>query len=378
MNSRERKFDLAGMLTGMVRMWSKNPLRTLWKIRFLIAGFMRSALARGRLARKQGLLVPMGLGLSPTMRCNLSCRGCYSRFHSKKEEMPIEAVDRTVREAREAGVFLFVVTGGEPYIRPEMMEIYSRYRDVVFLTVTNGTLIDEYAAARIARAGNIVPMVSIEGDEEQTESRRGAGVYGKVLVCMDRLRAEGVLFGFSAVVTRLSSEVLSSDAFVSHMVGRGCSIGFYNDLIPVDPEDLEHLPSRDQRSDFRRRLPSLRRRYPILLVHLPDDEYDGTGRCSAVGGGALHINAQGFAEPCPFAHFALENLKFCSFHDVLRSPFLRAVREHPTALQHGEIGCALVNNCDILRQIAEQTGARPTRPPAGERTGGKTAAIPVE
>jgi len=91
-----------------------------------------------------------------------------------------------------------------------------------------------------------------------------------------------------------------------------------------------------------------------------DDEYDKTGRCMAVSGGSMHINAQGWVEPCPFAHFARENIKDHSFREILRSPFLEAIRKHPTVLQHGAIGCSLVNNRAILEEIAKTTHARAT------------------
>ncbi|MBN1836339.1 MAG: radical SAM protein [Spirochaetales bacterium] len=352
--------DLAAMLAGMARLWAGSPLRALWRLRRLALGFLLAALRRCR-AGRSGLLVPMGIGLSPTMRCNLRCAGCYARFHSRDEEMPIEAIRSTVASAEARGVFLFVITGGEPYMRPEMLELYRAHRRSAFLTVSNGTLIDDATARRIAACANVLPMISIEGNEAQTDARRGPGVHRQVLQCMERLRRQGVLFGFSSVVARNNVETLGSDRFVAEMVERGCSVGFYNDLIPLSEEDLAHVPDPGQQGLFRLQLAQLRRRHRILLVHLPEDEYDAAGRCLAVGGGAMHINARGFAEPCPFAHYARENLCEVGFEQALRSPFLAAIRSHPTVLVHGEVGCALVHNARALETIAAATGARPTR-----------------
>jgi len=303
----------------------------------------------------------MGIGLSPTMRCNLECRGCYARFHCRDEEMPLEVICSTVTSAEEHGVFLFVVTGGEPYMLPELLDLYAAHPRSLFLTVSNGTLIDDVTARRVASCRNVLPMISIEGDEAQTDDRRGAGVYRQVAACMKRLQREGVLFGFSSMVARANAETLTGDAFVAEMVGRGCSVGFYNDLIPLVEDDFGQLPSPQQRELFRERLAALRRRYPILLVHLPEDEYDSEGRCMAVSGGGMHINARGLAEPCPFAHFARENVCSGGFDAALRSPFLAAIRSHPTVLTHGEVGCALVHNAKTLEGIAAGAGAGPTR-----------------
>jgi MoaA/NifB/PqqE/SkfB family radical SAM enzyme len=359
-STRHQPPDLAAMLSSMASLWAGSPARALWRLRRPAAGFVLSALRRRRF-RRRGLLVPMGIGLSPTMRCNLECRGCYARFHCRDEEMPMEVVRSTVATAEAHGVFLFVITGGEPYMLPELLGLYASHPRSLFLTVSNGTLIDEATARRIAACGNVLPMISIEGDEAQTDDRRGAGVYRRVSACMQRLQREGVLFGFSSVVARGNAETLAGDAFVAEMVRRGCSVGFYNDLIPLTEEDFEQLPTPPQREHFRERLAVLRRRNRILLVHLPEDEYDAEGRCMAVSGGAMHINARGFVEPCPFAHFARDNVCGGGFEGALRSPFLAAIREHPTVLTHGEVGCALVHNEETLAVIAGQTGARRTR-----------------
>jgi MoaA/NifB/PqqE/SkfB family radical SAM enzyme len=145
------------------------------------------------------------------------------------------------------------------------------------------------------------------------------------------------------------------------MIDLGCVAGFFNEFIPLTSEELSLMPDENQQTLFRDNLSRMRKEKPILLVHLPDDEYSETERCIAVGSGAMHINAQGDVEPCPFAHFARENVNDRSFREILRSPFLRAIREHPTVLRRGEIGCSLVSNHEVLEEIAGKTGARGTR-----------------
>ncbi len=47
-----------------------------------------------------------------------------------------------------------------------MMRIYEKYRGVLFLIVTNGTIIGEGTTDTIARPGNIFPVLSLEGSED--------------------------------------------------------------------------------------------------------------------------------------------------------------------------------------------------------------------
>ena len=111
--------------------------------------------------------------------------------------MSLELIDSIIGSASEAGVILFVITGGEPYMRPEMMSIYRKYRDALFLTITNGTLIDENTALDIAESKNIFPIVSIEGAQEQTDARRGAGVYIKALRCMSLFKEADINLNYA-------------------------------------------------------------------------------------------------------------------------------------------------------------------------------------
>ncbi len=65
--------------------------------------------------------------------------------------MPLEVIESLVSSAAECGVFLFVITGGEPFMRPELMDIYRKNHSGLFLVITNGTLMDEYIARDIAK-----------------------------------------------------------------------------------------------------------------------------------------------------------------------------------------------------------------------------------
>jgi len=59
---------------------------------------------------------------------------------------------------------------------------------------TNGTLIDKKMAKRMADLGNVVPQVSVEGFEKETDARRGKGVFKKILRAFENMREAGVPF----------------------------------------------------------------------------------------------------------------------------------------------------------------------------------------
>ena len=84
-----------------------------------------------------------------------------------------------------------------------VLDMAEKHTDCYFLTYTNGTLIDDSLALRLAKTGNLTPTISLEGWRERTDARRGAGIFDRTLETMNRLRAAGVPFGVSLTATRL-------------------------------------------------------------------------------------------------------------------------------------------------------------------------------
>ena len=312
-----------------------------------------AAIRRYTVGRRKGLKVPAAVVFSPTMRCNLTCNGCYASGYSREAELSGETIDQMLSSAERMGVFLLIITGGEPLMREGIVQVMGAHKRLLFLMVTNGTLLDRDTAESISRAGNIIPVVSLEGTRVQTDRRRGDGTYGAVTAAMTHLAREHVVFGFSAMVTAENFVTLGSQPFLSEMTEHGCSFGFYTDYIPVGGEvDRAWVLDRAQQDEFRELVAGLRSSKRLIAVHLPDDEYGHDGRCKAIEGGCVHINAQGYAEPCVFAHFAKENIKDSGLEGILRSPFLAELRSSEAAKRVDGAGCALVGNRHILERIA--------------------------
>lgn len=214
--------------------------------------------------------IPFALLVDPTARCNLSCTGDCSRG---REPAPAE-LKRLCKEFRDLGVYFVVISGGEPLLhRDDLMELAASYNDMVFHVFTNGLLIDRTLAVEASRLGNIVFAVSLEGHEQTTDLRRGAGVYRRVVQAMDILHREGVLFGFSAAYYRHNTGEVGSEEFIDLMVARGCIFGWYFPYTPVeagaDP-DMTALP--EQHAFIRRQVKRFRETKPIAVFDFGNDQ----------------------------------------------------------------------------------------------------------
>ena len=349
---------LEGLFLQGVRLQRGGVLKKLRKLQGLGLHATRSFFKRRINRLTRGLLVPVVITLSPTMRCNLDCEGCYSRDYPRDRELSLTEIDDILATAESMGVFLLIISGGEPLMLEGLLDVMSRHRRLLYLLVTNGTLLDEKAARMIAEAGNIIPAVSLEGGKDETDRRRGEGVHDTVAQAMRYLKDEGVLFGFSVTVTRRNLDATSSDRFIDEMLARGCALGFCTEYIPVGRGTRPELVLEGgERTYLRRRVIEIRRNKPIMVAHLPDDEYTADGRCMAVAGGCFHINSQGYVEPCPFAHLASENVREKSLEEIFRSEFLARLRRSDAVFRRGRVGCALLENMETVREIAAATGA---------------------
>ena len=130
---------------------------------------------------KYGCNVPWGILLDPTSACNLHCTGCWAAEYGNKLNLTFDDIDDLIEQGKKLGIFMYIYTGGEPLVRKDdIIKLCEKHSDCVFLTFTNGTLIDEHFADEILRVKNLVPSISVEGFEEATDARRGAGTFKKV------------------------------------------------------------------------------------------------------------------------------------------------------------------------------------------------------
>jgi len=332
-----------------------------WIIKSVLLGTNK----RDEYTRKYGLHPPAFFVISPTMRCNLKCYGCYAGEYSQTGMgLSFDLIDRVIEEGKEMGIHFIVVSGGEPFIRKDLLDIYEKHSDVGFQVYTNGSLLDEGTVQRLAELGNVMPCISIEGYEKETDERRGRGHFKKIMAAMDRLKEAGVVFGFSATATRYNADVIVEDKFAEMLVKKGVTLGWYFSYVPIGREpDVSLMPTPAQRDRQRQRVGELRNKYPVLLADFWNDGWMTNG-CISGGERYFHINANGDVEPCVFAHFAVDNIKDKSLPDALNSPLFREIRNMRPYCSNPYRPCMLIDVPQVSRAAFCMPGVYPTHPGA--------------
>ncbi|MFL0195593.1 radical SAM protein [Clostridium sp. WILCCON 0269] len=346
------------LITGIIKDSNKKCINKFFT-NFLGNAVWYGMPKRAKFFSETGIKTPFTILMSPSMRCNLSCRGCYASSYSKEDDIPEKEVDRIIKEARTLGIYFFVILGGEPFINDYMLNIYKKYNDCMFVPFSNGTLFDEKLADRIKELGNILPMFSVEGFEEETDIRRGKGVFKDVMSAMELLKERGVLFGVSTAVSRYNVDTVISDEFIDMLVGKGAKMGWYFIFMPVGKKpDVNLMLTPKQRIRLGERVREIRSSKPYFAIDFFNDA-PYVGGCIA-GKYYCHINSKEDVEPCIFAHFAADNLKEKKLVDVFNSDFFKELRHRQPYNSNLLLPCMMIDNTYEIRDIAKKTGVSPT------------------
>jgi len=91
----------------------------------------------------------INLRISLTQRCNLQCPYCHKEGESQADrEMTFDEIEERIIAARDAGMKKVKITGGEPLMRQDIVEIVEMMKnnglDEISMT-TNGILLEGYA-----------------------------------------------------------------------------------------------------------------------------------------------------------------------------------------------------------------------------------------
>ena len=291
---------------------------------------------------KQGIHVPPLMMASITKRCNLTCKGCYAQAlqRTSDKEMTIDQWHRIMNEARELGISIVILLGGEPFVRQDILQVTKCFPEMIFLVFTNGLLFNREIMNELKLQKNVVPMIGMEGFEKDTDKRRGKGVHGKIQKTMEGIKAGGTLFGASLTVTRDNFTVVTSDHYIQGLIDTGCKLIFFEEYIPVVKGSEDLALARIQREKLNNIKNALSQKFNALFVIFPGSERK-YGGCLAAGRGLIHISPDGNLEPCPLIPYSDTNVINASLKEALKSQFLMTIRNNGETLNNNSAVCPL-------------------------------------
>lgn len=328
--------------------------------------------------RQFGHQAPSFILLSPSKACNLRCVGCYADSNEQPSFLDWHIVDRIITEAKALwGARFFVFSGGEPFAYrsegKDILDLIEKHADSFFMTYTNGTLISDEVSARLAKDGNMILCISVEGWQQRTDEHRGAGVFDLIVGRMNRLRQDGVPYGISITGTRHNVDEILSDEFIDYFIDKGAIFAWLFQYMPIGRSyTLDLMVTPQQRAWMWRRSWQIVREKRFFLADFWNSGTACDGCLSAGGhgsGGYFYIDWNGAVSPCVFMPYSPVNIKEVyakggNLNDMWNEPFFHALRkwqvDYKNAHRNGLAPCPNRDHHEELEVLLRQYEPEPT------------------
>jgi radical SAM protein with 4Fe4S-binding SPASM domain len=264
-----------------------------------------------------------------TQACNLNCRHCYHPSHQRHEdELGTERALKLLEELAAENFLLLLITGGEPFTRPDIWELLetASLKEFAFRILTNGTGLEREDIERIAELAPLGVDLSIYGQRRVHDDITGvpgafratcrtgrlltqSGV--RVTVKMPLMRKNLAEYRYVKEVADSWGAGLVTDASIfCRLDGSRASLK----MQASEEQLIEFLVRRAQESGPYR---------PATNVQNVEPE---TPMCSA-GRSSIYVASNGEVRPCTVWPETLGNLESQSLAEVMASAELERVRD---------------------------------------------------
>jgi len=287
---------------------------------------------------------PIFLAHSVTSECNCRCKICdiWRKKHNT-DEMNTHEIFRMLDEARKLNFVAYIAFGGEPLMRPDILDILQHAHDLDFYTsiITNGIYLPE-KAEKIAKVVDLT-WVSLDHDSDYHDEMRGLkGTFERAVDGIIKLRRARKRVAINCVLSRLNTNAVWKMAEFARRVG--AKLAF--DLVEVFPGINEEyaLTASERRRLFSEVREFKKQGYPILNSH----EYlehlvSGVKYSCAQPRTFITVSEDGKIKPfwCQKTSRVLGYLQKQSLSEVLYSP---SFKEFDGIMK----GCNLCNNSSTV------------------------------
>ncbi|HQL86437.1 MAG TPA: radical SAM/SPASM domain-containing protein [Lentisphaeria bacterium] len=301
---------------------------------------------------------PAFLMLSITNQCQLRCRGCWVQPTTPPQQLSRQQLDALVEQANQQRSYFFGILGGEPLLHQDLLNFFAAHPKCYFQLYTNGIALTHETAAKLARLGNVTPIISIEGLQEESARRRGReDVFQRAISALEASVQAGLFTGVAASITKQNFAELVSTDYLDLLVRHGVHYIWYYIYRPAGAHpEPENALDREQIKILRQFIVDQRRSAKLLIIDASWD-HQGNALCPGATGISHHIAPSGAVEFCPPMQFCSGSLNATAdnLKTILQEDdFLRQLR---TFIADRTRGCILLEDPAALADFMRQHGA---------------------
>ncbi|MFG0247895.1 MAG: radical SAM/SPASM domain-containing protein [Phycisphaeraceae bacterium JB051] len=288
---------LAGIATGCSFKVQKNLLR------FALNGHKAVRSFKKRIKQNKPFF-PAFLMLSVTNRCNLKCKGCWVEQTKPAQQLSRTQIQGIIDTAARYNSRFFGILGGEPLLHADLYDVFEQNPKAFFLLFSNGTILDEANCSKLAKLGNVSPLISIEGLEDESRIRRGRDdTFTRSVRGLETLSNAGLFTGAAASINKRNFDELVSEDYLRFLEAKGARYIWYYVYRPSGAmPETENALTQEQIIQLRQFIVEQRTKSKIIII---DAYWDAKGHAVCPGDMGLshHIAPNGAVEFCPVVQF---------------------------------------------------------------------------
>ena len=344
------------LLSLSKRMFTTVDKRCLWKFMYNFGYKGMRSVQKFKKRLKKGIHFPPFLYISIINSCNLRCQGCWVKVDGPSHKIDLAKMNEIIAEAKSHGNSFFGLLGGEPTLHPQLMEILRQNPDCYFQLFTHGQLITPEMAQDFKACGNVTPLISIEGSEIVSDTRRGRlEVLNKTMEGLKNCIDAKLITGVATSVCQSNYELVD-ESWLDRLIEMGVHYCWFHVYRPMGADPTPELAlTAEQGLNIRKFVTTMRGKKPIGIV---DAYFDDKGQavCPAATGVSHHINPWGEIEPCPIIQFTRENIddERGIYETITNSEYLEDFRKTAAAATRG---CVVLDRPDLLKEVIVRHGA---------------------
>jgi MoaA/NifB/PqqE/SkfB family radical SAM enzyme len=268
------------------------------------------------------LAQPLTAYLELTYRCNWRCVFCYNPRHSDLQPLSLGDWTDVLDDLRALGTLGVVLTGGEPLVHPEFLQIAraARTRGFAVRLFTNGSLVTETMADALAGLDLVGVEMSLHGATSATHDRttERPGSFVALLEGVGRLKARGVSLLLKTPLTHVNEHELDGMVALAGHLGIPHQVDC--NMTPRDDGDKGPLQYRASAEGIERMY-----RKVAALGRLPEAARSAGGVNCGLGRLTLAVDPEGNVYPClQWKKTSLGNVRRTRLAELWRTAPLRA------------------------------------------------------
>jgi MoaA/NifB/PqqE/SkfB family radical SAM enzyme len=261
------------------------------------------------LAKAQG---PTHAQIGLTNACSQNCDYCYNRNRSG-EIMDKDSIKKVIKELKEMGVIWIGLTGGEPLLNKDIVEIVDSIGDSCAVKLfTGGYNLTKDLANDLKKAGLFYVSVSLDHwKEEEHDKIRGSKDSFKTALKAIEIFKEigGIHIGVSSVLSRNMINESQLEEFMEFLIGLGVHEAWLSEIKPATKSlwDENLIITEEERGNLIRLQDKYNKLGKITVNYLGHFEGREHFGCNA-GHKMIYIDAFGEVNPCVFSPTTFGNV----------------------------------------------------------------------